>query len=136
MLLTTIERNNTGNKFVIYSGLEMWHFFSCDNEKAYKRIIKKLGFEFCDNWEEVRDGEFKKNYLKGTITDISFTSRDQIPYKAKPIIALSNGSKVKCYYLRQGEDLLFFRPNPNYKKIYKPLSLKRHIKHTLKYGNY
>ena len=138
MLLTTInnteEAKERGYRYIIYSGSCMYHFFSSNSEKAYKRIIKKLGFKTEKSREEEISDNFSMKWLEGEITNISFTKKEQLPKKAKAIKALSNGSIVKCYYLRQGKELLFFRPNPNCKEIYKPLSIKKHIKHVLKYG--
>lgn len=137
MLLTTTSTSKEATEkrynYIIYSGCMFYHFFSSDKKRAYKRIIKKLGFEF-ENREPEKNGETVCRWLKGTITNCLFTKKDQLPKGAKAIKALSNGSIVKCYYLRQNDELLFFRPNPNYKEIYKPLSLKKHIRHTLKYG--
>ena len=137
MLLTVIDNNEQakirGYNYVIYSGRDMFHFFSSNSAKAYKRIIKKLGFQFCKR-ESEQSGKVAFRWLEGEITNISFTNKDQLPKGARKIKALSNGSIVTCYYKRDLNNLLFFRPNPNYKDIYKPLSLKKHIKHVKKYG--
>lgn len=34
---------------------------------------------------------------------------------------------VDCYFLNDGETIHIYRPNPNAKEVYKPLSLKDHI---------
>ena len=138
MLMTRISERQEdlekGYKFVIYSGCLMYHFFSSNNEKAYKKIIKKLGFTLNEE-EEARNGVVLK-WFNGKITDLYFTNKKQLPKGAKSIKALSNGSIVKCYYFRDGANLLFYRPNPNYKNIYKPLSLKKHIAYTSKNGTF
>ena len=137
MLLTRIstrqEDEEKGYKFVIYSGVLMYHFFSSNSEKAYKGIIKKLGFTLSDDKPEHGENVTLK-WFNGKITESYFTKKAQLPRGAKPIKALSNGSIVTCYYFRDKYNLFFYRPNPNCKQIYKPLSLKQHIKHIKKHG--
>lgn len=56
-----------------------------------------------------------------------FGDKKEVPESAKPIKALSNGSIVKCYYTIDNDVVTFYRPNPNAKNVYKPLSIKEHI---------
>ena len=65
-----------------------------------------------------------------------FWNLNQIPDGAKPIKALCNGSIVTCYYLNDGKNIHWYRPNPNAKNVYKPLNIEEHIKHSMIYGSY
>lgn len=56
-----------------------------------------------------------------------FKNKKDLPKGVKPIEALSNGSIVKCYYTIDNNVVTFFRPNPNAKNVYKPLSIKECI---------
>ena len=125
------EETAKGYNFVIHKNY-MFHFFSSNNERAYNRIIKKLGFTFTGR-EENNNGRIIK-YLKEELIEESFITKKQIPAGAKKIKALSNGSIVSCYFLRSGNKIIFYRPNPNYKRIYRPLEISKHITHVLKYG--
>lgn len=57
----------------------------------------------------------------------SFWKKQEVPKNARAIKALSNGSVVKCYYTINNNVVTFYRPNPNAKNVYKPLSIKEHI---------
>lgn len=65
-----------------------------------------------------------------------FWSLKEIPKGAKPIKLLSNGSIVTGYYLNKDNIIHIFRPNPNAKSIYNPLTLEQHRQHILIYGLY
>lgn len=66
----------------------------------------------------------------------SFWNLSEIPSGAKPIKALSNGSFVTCYFLNDGKIVHWYRPNPNSKNVYKPMTLQQHIRHREVYGLY
>lgn len=70
------------------------------------------------------------------IIDVNFKNMNELHKDVEPIIALSNGEMVQCYYFNDGKTIIFFRPNPNDKDIYKPLELKEYIEHAKKYGDY
>lgn len=65
-----------------------------------------------------------------------FWKLSELPNGVKPIKALSNGSIVTCYHFNDGRTIHFFRPNPNAKDIYAPLSIEEHIQHQKTYGIY
>lgn len=81
-------------------------------------------------------GVFERYKLNVKYIDISFLSIDEIPGNAKPFKALSNGSIVTCYFLNKHGYLYIFRPNPNFKNIYKPLLTAEHLAHVKIYGQY
>ena len=91
-----------------------------------------LGFTY--TLEEVSQseehGKYRRYSISRTIDDRcggGFWKLSDIPDDAKPFKALSNGSIVDCYFLNDGETIHIYRPNPNAKEVYKPLSLKDHI---------
>ena len=63
-----------------------------------------------------------------------FWKLSDLPEGAKTIKALSNGSIVTCYFTNDGETITMYRPNPNAKEVYKPLSIDLHIAHRRIYG--
>ena len=71
--------------------------------------------------------------LKEKIVNTSFSRREQVPADAHPIMGHSNGSLVRCYWKRFGDTICVYRPNPNFKRVYRPLTLKLHI--TYKFNN-
>lgn len=145
--LSTIEFTYPGHRshFIIHSG--EWYFaefdtgaqldFFCDTlgitkkEKIMRRYMSILPDGSLDNLYQ----EIKLSIDK--IEDVSFWLLDEIPEKAKPIKALSNGSIVTCYYFIEKKVLYFYRPNPNAtRNIYNPLSEEQHINHVKIYGLY
>lgn len=75
------------------------------------------------------DSEFKEYAVcsEGNINECSFWSMEEIPNEAIKFIDLSNGNYVDCYYYNDGDDSFVFRPNPNSKDVYKPLSLDEYL---------
>lgn len=63
----------------------------------------------------------------GTITDRLFWDMKEVPENAKKFKGLSNGSLVDCYYIHTENGAEIYRPNPNAKEVYKPLSLEEHL---------
>ena len=119
-----------GYRFVIYRGdWYGYHLFSSNKKKAFKRIIKKLGLKV----DHVDDGI---TYYRQELKEFLFWKRAEIPHHAKKIKLLSNGSIVTGFILSNDKELFIYRPNPNAKRVYKPLSLKRHIRYSLKWGTF
>lgn len=85
---------------------------------------------------ETNYGTFRKYTMNKTLNDYRyFWNLEDLPENSKPIIALSNGSKVTCYYTFDDNTVTIYRPNPN-SKIYNPLTVDEHITHTKIYGLY
>ena len=68
--------------------------------------------------------------------DGGFWSLDELPEGVRPIKALSNGSIVTCYFLNDGETVTIYRPNPNAKAVYHPMTIQQHVAHVQVYGSY
>jgi hypothetical protein len=51
-----------------------------------------------------------------------FWKLEELPEGCKPLEDRSNGSKVRCFAHNDGETLTIYRPNPNAKDVYIPMS--------------
>lgn len=139
--ITIVEKTNKHrrSKIRIYEcdgGLGV--FASLANMQQLEALAIKLGFTFNLFEEDIKPnlGKFQYYTMSHRIIDVNFKNMNELPKEAKPIIALSNGEMAQCYYFNDGKTIIFFRPNPNFKDIYKPLSLNERITHIKKYGCY
>lgn len=130
--ITIVEK--TSKRFrshvIIYNGF--YHFAEMHTIEQLEKFSNMLGFTY--TLEEVSQSEEHGKYgrysISRTIDDRcggGFWKLSDIPDDAKPFKALSNGSIVDCYFLNDGETIHIYRPNPNAKEVYKPLSLEDHI---------
>ena len=114
----------------------LWFFATFHSKAQLDRFAKVIGFTY--KLREKSTGlviyECDRNFIGGS--NGGFWKLEDLPRGAKPIKALSNGSIVDCYFTNDGRNVIFYRPNPNAKDVYKPLSLAEHIEHTKKYGTY
>lgn len=122
---------------IIHNG--MWHFADMNNMSQLQQLADTLGFSF--TLEEERKFLNGGNYCQYSMdrdikNECYFYNRDELPDDAKPIKALSNGSIVDCYFINDGTTIHIYRPNPNAKNVYKPLSLADHIEHCKTHGTY
>lgn len=119
-----------------------WQFniASFENIKQFDFFRQTLGFKIKlkQILHENTEKELKIYWTNYTIVNSSFWNLEELPKKAKPIKALSNGSIVTCYYNKnyKTKTITIYRPNPNAKNIYDPLELQEHISHTKIYGLY
>lgn len=111
---------------------------SLANMQQLEALAAKLGFTFNLFEEDIKPnwGKFQYYTMSHRIIDVNFKNLNELPKEANPIIALSNGEMVQCYYWNDGKVIKIFRPNPNFKDIYKPLSINEHIEHVKKHGLY
>lgn len=118
----------------------MFNIASFDNIKQFDFYKKTLGFqiELVERMNEGTEKEVKIYRSNYKIIDDSFWKLEELPKRAKPIKALSNGSIVTCYYFKdyKSNTITIYRPNPNAKDVYKPLELEEHINHKKIYGTY
>ena len=123
---------------VYYADTTMFHFAEFKNVDQLNFFIDTLGISLTAiRWyESERMGIVREYSLSHNLVSKLFKSADDLPIGCKPIKALSNGSIVTCYYLNDGENVTFYRPNPNYPAIYKPLTTPQHIAHQSIYGEY
>ena len=130
--ITIVEK--TSKRFrshvIIYNGF--YHFAEMHTIEQLEKFSNMLGFTYTP--EEVSQseehGKYRRYSISRTIDDRcggGFWKLSDIPDDAKPFKAPSNGSIVDCYFLNDGETIHIYRPNPNAKEVYKPLSLEDHI---------
>lgn len=118
----------------------MFNIASFKTMEQFEMFAKTLGFKIIHT-EIINKGtthEMKICTSNYKIIDEHFMRLDDLPARAKPIKALSNGSIVTCYYYKdyKANTITIYRPNPNRKDIYKPLELQEHINHKKIYGTY
>lgn len=102
-------------------------FAEFDDEDQLKIFAEKLGFTYSLTNEDPKHPDFglyRTYELSVEIVDTKyhFWSLDELPAGAKPIWALSNGSVVECYFCNIEGKIMWYRPNPNAKEVYKPMS--------------
>lgn len=125
------ERHRT--KIIIHKNWQ-WYFAEFDSLEQLHFFEKTIGFRTCYLGMENGIARFSLN--REFREEKDFRNLSEIPSGAKPIKALSNGSFVTCYFLNDGKIVHWYRPNPNCKNVYKPMTLQQHIKHREVYGLY
>lgn len=126
---------------VIIHKNNQWHFADMENMDQLQFLADTLGFTYELRKEEVWHSggiyrEYSMSHKINSPCNGGFWKREDIPAEAKPIKALSNGSIVTCYFTNDGETIRIYRPNPNAKDVYKPLTTEQHITHCRIYGTY
>lgn len=143
--LSVVERTDERvhrSHIIIHSISGMWIVAEFDTVEQLDFFAQTLGFTYtAENWHDSeRCGIWREYRLSHQIIDQvfggGFWSLDDLPEDAKPIKALSNGSIVTCYFTNDGETIRIYRPNPNAKNVYRPLSIEDHIAHRRIYGCY
>lgn len=116
----------------------MFHFASFETVKQFKDFVKLFNIHYDLDFITRYGENIKIGRLTKRLTDdkIPFWKLSEIPANTKKIKALSNGSIVDCYIEETDKEIKLHRPNPNAKDIYKPLSLKNHIRFQTRFGIY
>ena len=122
--------------YIIHDGWQ-WHLGRFPSMEKVAEFLKLAGLHI--NLEEETNCEQGGIYKRWSIdceldNHNSFKDVKQLPKRAVPFTGLSNGSLVTCYLYNDGTTLHIYRPNPNYKEVYKPLSLEEHIAHCKENG--
>ena len=142
--MTIAERTNGKwhRSHIIIRALDgYWHLAEFDTVEQLAFFAETLGISY----EEVdcRDSadcgiirEYRLSHKLKDSGDGGFWHKEDLPDGAKPIKALSNGYLVTCYFLNDGETVTIYRPNPNAKEIYQPMTIDQHIAHRQVYGCY
>lgn len=143
MYITTVERVSQEfhrSPVIIHDGWQ-WYFAEFYNMEQLQDFLDFAGLE-------IKLEEEKEDYILGcgmwrrysvnrkldSDANGGFWTLSEIPEGAKKIKGLSNGSIVDCYILNDGETLHVYRPNPNAKEVYKPLSISEHIAYERLHG--
>lgn len=125
-------------KYIIHNG--MWYFAEFDTKEQLDSFADMMGFsyELVEEREDVEGhGMWRRYSMSHEIVDPcngGFSKVEQLPAGAKAFKGLSNGSIVDCYFLNDGERIHIYRPNPNCKDIYQPLSIEEHIAYVKAHG--
>lgn len=131
------EQNTPGNingyKVVIWRLGRSFHMASFDTIEQFANFCQKFKILLKPRYESDSVEVFETNK---TIDDghIPFWKLSELPKGAKKHLLYSNGSVVVGYYKNTKNKLLFYRPNPNAKDIYKPVNDKQRQAHRAKFG--
>lgn len=104
--------------------------------KGFKNFIKicNLKLKFKKKYYNEKYGNIKVYNVLGNIEERFFWSLSEVPKEAVKYKDLCNGHYVDCYYLQTEEGTIIYKPNPNAKNVYKPLSLEDHLELSKKIG--
>lgn len=133
------EQNTPGNrdgyKVVIWQADYLnFHMASFETIEQFANFCKKFNILLKPHYESESVEVFETNKLIRE-ENIPFMSLAEIPKGAKKWLLYSNGSVVVGYYKNTKDKLLFYRPNPNAKSIYKPVGDKQRKNHQKKFGS-
>lgn len=149
---------NHRSKVILHNG--MWYFAEYSSLEQLKDFAELVGFSWklhhskqmeCkqvgQSWEECEPYTIEYYTLSHDF-DVDafchdtqwgkcrgFWSLDELPSGVVPFIGLSNGSLVTCYAANDGEKISLYRPNPNAKEVYKPMTTAEHIAYVQKHGD-
>lgn len=129
-VLVTEYEVGCGYHYLVKKGVNSWTAFA--TAKGYRDFIKRnnLKFKLTSQGIDNATGGWFKNYeciSEGRIIYDFFWDLKDIPKEAIKYKNLSNGSYVDCYYWNKGNDSFDYRPNPNAKSVYIPLSVEEHV---------
>ena len=141
--MTIVDKSDADwqrSHIVIHSIQGMYYKAEFETVEQLDLFAKTLGFDYqAISWRETdRCGIWREYKLSHVIEDNPrpFWKLEDLPENAKPFKALSNGSVVTCYFANNGDTIRIYRPNPNAKAIYHPLTIDQHIAHIKIYGLY
>lgn len=127
------------SKIIIHKGY--FYFAEFDTIEQLVFFAETLGFSFtfreikhCTGTGTIHYFDVNRDFADANSG--GFWDTSELPEGAKPIKALSNGSIVTCYYTNDGKTITMYRPNPNARNVYKPLSIPDAIAHKRIYGTY
>lgn len=115
--------NHSWYKYIIRKNCQ--EFTAYNTEKWFQDFCNRHNITL-EKIEEHIDIYKKKTIIyksNANIHEKYFTDINQLPPNAKKYTWLCNGSLVDCYYTAD----TIYRPNPNCKDIYIPLTIKEHI---------
>ena len=131
------DRQDLRGKWVIPRYGDSLYFFGVFTSRdSLERFARKIGFSFKLYEKSTGLVTYECDRSFRSAGSGGFWSLDEIPEGAKPIKALSNGSIVDCFFTNDGNEVVFYRPNPNAKDVYKPLALRDHIEYTIRNGTF
>lgn len=130
--LTTYEKNKNQYKHIITK--DSYSYIAFRTDKGLNDFIYRSGAKFTQQ-NESNHSEYGKveSFISTNIDvkEVSFWEVSDIPDNASLYKDLSNGSLVDCYYTNINNIYTVYRPNPNAKKVYKPMDTEQHIHYIL-----
>lgn len=141
--MTIAERTNGHwhRSHIIVRDLDaQWILAEFDTVEQLDFFANTMGITYeAVSWRDTQDCGIIREYRMShriRSDNAGFWSLDELPEGVRPIKALSNGSIVTCYFRNDGETVTIYRPNPNAKGVYHPLTIQQHINHRQIYGSY
>ena len=142
--MTIAERTSSNwhrSHIIIRETDGQWILAEFDNVEQLDFFANTLGVTYeAVSWRDTQEcgiiREYRMSHQIKTNHAGGFWSLDELPEDVRPIKALSNGSIVTCYFLNDGETVTIYRPNPNAKAVYHPMTIEQHIAHRQIYGCY
>lgn len=98
-----------------------WGHNSFVSFEAFKKYADYLGVTYELNYDRE---DFARYHLSHDFDEKYFWKMEELPEGVKPVYAMCNGSMVQCYFRTMEHDVEFYRPNPNAKNVYIPLSFE------------
>lgn len=129
--ITIMEKTkyDSDYKYLITRGA--YSYCAFHTEKGFKSFLEIANINLDSveprTFESEENGKVNTYFLDTIIEEKSFWSHDELPKEAICFKGLCNGSYVDCYYQHTDNGSIIFRPNPNAKEIYNPLSLEEHL---------
>ena len=128
----TENTKGCGYHYIIKNGWQSYTAFATRN--GFKNFLKRNNLKLK---LELKNDNFEGGWLKyyscvsdGDLHEESFWNLSEIPEGAIKYKNLSNGSYVDCYYYNKGNDSYNYRPNPNAKEVYIPMTVEEHIEYS------
>ena len=134
------KRSEMGYKFLITRGATNWTAFK--TVAGFKQFMKVYGLQIDTTKTQIQELIYSNGrimhikFKPSKFNEYSFWKLSDIPNfkKCKKFIGLSNGSYVDCFYKQWKNGNIVYRPNPNAKDVYQPLSIDEHIAYSNKLG--
>lgn len=139
MITVIIRERIPSNEYKYLIRKDLFGYTAFKTEKGFKRFLEIANIQLTEYTKQysVKTDDFgivTSHLIDTVIDEISFWSLNEIPENAKSFKGLSNGSYVDCYYIHTEDGAKIFRPNPNAKEVYKPLSLEEHLEYSSIWG--
>lgn len=112
---------------------DFFNIASFKTKEQFNRYCATLGIKYTLHEEKDEynhytiSHDFKKKY---------FWKLEDLPIGCKPMKMLSNGKIIDSYFRTTEKEIEIYKPNPNAKDVYKPITLEEQIAHLNKFGTY
>jgi hypothetical protein len=97
-----------------------WSCFIAFGFVSVEQLDRFLAYVGATKTEWDGNDTFKRYKLSHNISELYFSSVAELPVGAKLVRTYCNGSVVDCYINTTEKEIELYRPNPNYKDVYKP----------------